>query len=75
MFGNYVSEHFYYNNYGRLAQPGEHLVYTQSVGSSILSSTMLRDVAQLVAHLVWDQRVAGSNPVIPTAKFLCKFLL
>lgn len=20
----------------------------------------------LVAHLVWDQRVAGSNPVIPT---------
>jgi hypothetical protein len=26
----------------------------------------LRDVAQLVAHLVWDQGVAGSNPVIPT---------
>ena len=25
-----------------------------------------RDVAQLVAHLVWDQRVAGSNPVVPT---------
>ena len=25
-----------------------------------------RDVAQLVARLVWDQDVAGSNPVIPT---------
>lgn len=25
----------------------------------------LRDVAQLVARLVWDQDVAGSNPVIP----------
>ena len=27
-----------------------------------------RDVAQLVARLVWDQDVAGSNPVIPTKK-------
>ncbi len=25
-----------------------------------------REVAQVVAHLVWDQRVAGSNPVFPT---------
>ena len=25
-----------------------------------------RGVAQLVAHLVWDQGVAGSNPVTPT---------
>ena len=25
-----------------------------------------RDVAQLVAHVVWDHRVAGSSPVIPT---------
>ena len=28
--------------------------------------TQLRGVAQLVAHLVWDQGVAGSNPVTPT---------
>ena len=26
-----------------------------------------RDVAQLVAHLVWDQRVARSSRVIPTS--------
>ena len=25
-----------------------------------------RDVAQLVARLLWEQDVAGSNPVIPT---------
>ena len=29
---------------------------------------MIREVAQVVAHLVWDQRVAGSNPVFPTLK-------
>ena len=29
-----------------------------------------RGVAQLVAHLVWDQGVAGSNPVTPTSKSL-----
>ena len=28
----------------------------------------LRDVAQLVARLLWEQDVAGSNPVIPTKK-------
>ena len=26
----------------------------------------VREVAQVVAHLVWDQRVAGSSPVFPT---------
>ena len=30
----------------------------------------LRDVAQLVARLVWDQNVAGSNPVIPICNSL-----
>ena len=38
-----------------------------------------RDVAQLVARLLWEQDVAGSNPVIPTKKgkrlFLLPFLL
>ena len=27
---------------------------------------IIREVAQVVAHLVWDQRVAGSSPVFPT---------
>lgn len=30
------------------------------------ASTHLRSVAQQVEHLVWDQGVAGSSPVIPT---------
>lgn len=30
----------------------------------------IRNVAQLVARLVWDQNVAGSNPVIPTYFYL-----
>ena len=51
---------------GQLAQLVEPLVYTQVVGSSSLSLPIFRDVAQLVARLVWDQDVAGSNPVIPT---------
>ena len=51
---------------GQLAQLVEPLVYTQVVGSSSLSLSTFRDVAQLVARLVWDQDVAGSNPVIPT---------
>ena len=29
---------------------------------------LYRDVAQLVARLLWEQDVAGSNPVIPTKK-------
>ena len=27
---------------------------------------MIRDVAQLVARVLWEHDVAGSNPVIPT---------
>ena len=38
---------------------------TQNIYSDIFTNT-LRDVAQLVARLVWDQDVAGSNPVCPT---------
>ena len=33
-----------------------------------ISYIILRDVAQLVARLLWEQDVAGSNPVIPTIK-------
>ena len=29
---------------------------------------MFRDVAQLVARVLWEHDVAGSNPVIPTIK-------
>ena len=29
---------------------------------------MFRDVAQLVARVLWEHDVAGSNPVIPTKK-------
>ena len=32
------------------------------------NKSVSRGVAQLVAHLVWDQGVAGSNPVTPTIK-------
>ena len=32
----------------------------------IHSWTLYRDVAQLVARLIWDQEVVGSSPVIPT---------
>lgn len=32
----------------------------------VLISTKKRDLAQLVAHVVRDDEVAGSSPVIPT---------
>ena len=35
-----------------------------------LNNEFNREVAQVVAHLVWDQRVAGSNPVFPTLSTL-----
>ena len=35
---------------------------------SLFKLNIFRDVAQLVARLLWEQDVAGSNPVIPTKK-------
>lgn len=32
----------------------------------IFSWALYRDVAQLVAHVIWDHGAAGSRPVIPT---------
>ncbi len=29
-------------------------------------TSIIRDVAQLVAHLIWDEGVVGSSPAIPT---------
>jgi hypothetical protein len=43
----------------RLLETFLHFVYTMST---------FRDVAQLVARLVWDQNVTGSNPAIPIKK-------
>ena len=44
-----------------------HEVILNLIGSSPVKFNALRHrgVAQLVAHLVWDQRVAGSSPVTP----------
>ena len=36
---------------------------------------MLRDVAQLVARVLWEHDVAGSNPVIPTKKPMERLVL
>ncbi len=38
------------------------------VSRLVWQSPLRREVAQVVAHLVWDQRVAGSSPVFPTYK-------
>ena len=37
--------------------------YTENLRGRKLNN---RDVAQMVARLLWEQDVAGSNPVIPT---------
>ena len=61
-----------------VAQLVEHLTFNQGVRSSILRRStkglitsvlsLYRDVAQLVARVLWEHDVAGSNPVIPTKK-------
>ena len=43
-------------------------------GGSNPSGVTIRDVAQVVAHLVWDQRVAGSSPVIPTNNLVAQLV-
>ena len=53
----FVSKDFFKNIFSRL---------TFCIFPAII--LLARDVAQLVARLVWDQDVAGSNPVIPTKK-------
>ena len=35
----------------------------------------MREVAQWLAHLVWDQGAAGSSPVFPTIRHIIKSLL
>ena len=58
----YLLDHWYYLLLETIFQlPKTHLTY----------KTDDRGVAQLVAHLVWDQRVAGSNPAA-TIKFMKK---
>ena len=62
--------------YAPVAQLVEHLTFNQGVRSSILRRStkglkfsvlyFFRDVAQLVARVLWEHDVAGSNPVIPT---------
>ena len=42
-----------------------------SVGSNPTSSAIYEKWRSLVAHLVWDQRAAGSNPVFSTI-FNCR---
>ena len=63
------------STYAPVAQSVEHLTFNQGVRDSSsrrstkgLTRSVLyfRDVAQLVARLLWEQDVAGSSPVIPT---------
>ena len=41
---------------------GERLPYKQNVGGSIPSTSIYELLAQLVEHLTFNQRVAGSSP-------------
>ena len=44
----------------------EKLLQIQKNCTIIYKCSIRRGVAQLVAHVVWDHGVAGSNPVAPT---------
>ena len=47
---------------GLLAQLGEHLVYTEGVGSSSLSQSTNGTLAQMVEHSTDNREVLGSRP-------------
>ena len=42
------------------------VIFLTPIHFSLFPINSFRDVAQLVARLLWEQDVAGSNPVIPT---------
>ena len=52
------------NNYGILAQLGEHLPYKQRVIGSSPIGPIYADVAQLAEQLICNQQVNGSSPFI-----------
>jgi|GEM_PF-4917233 hypothetical protein len=49
-----------------------HLCFLLLVRDSCKNQWQYRGVAQLVAHLFWEQRVAGSNPVSPIHFSSCR---
>ena len=50
--------------YGILAQLGEHLPYKQRVTGSSPVGPIRADVAQLAEQLICNQQVIGSSPII-----------
>ena len=60
------------DEFGVLAQLGEHLPYKQRVtGSSPVGPTSEKnaDVAQLAEQLICNQQVIGSSPIIGLSKY------
>jgi hypothetical protein len=49
-----------------LTQPGTPIVLDRSSPERRTINEHVGEWRRLVAHLVWDQGVAGSNPVSPT---------
>ena len=52
------------DEYGILAQLGEHLPYKQRVIGSSPIGSIDADVAQLAEQLICNQQVIGSSPII-----------